>query len=137
MEEFMTDTPILFRIALQVSDMDRAVRFYTTLLGTDGRSIRGSRHYFDCGPVILAVVNVAAGGITAKPAPDYTYFSVKDLESIFERAKELGCLSERDVHGEPAGEIVTRPWGERFFYVEDPFGNPLCFVDSSTLFTGR
>lgn len=133
----MTDIPILFRIALQVSDMDRAVAFYTKLLREEGRSIRGARHYFDCGPVILALVNVTAGGETATPAADYIYFSVSDLDSIFDRAKELGCLSETEVHGDPAGEIVTRPWGERCFYVEDPFGNPLCFVDSATLFTGR
>jgi len=32
---------------------------------------------------------------------------------------------------------VERPWGERSFYAVDPFGNPLCFVDQKTLFTGR
>jgi predicted enzyme related to lactoylglutathione lyase len=133
----MSDVTKMFRIALQVSDMDRAVEFYTTLFGTEGRSIRGARHYFDCGPVIVALVNVAAGGETAKPLPDYVYFSVNDLEAVYERAKRLGCLSMEDVHGDPAGDIVTRPWGERCFYVEDPFGNPLCFVDSTTLFTGR
>jgi hypothetical protein len=35
------------------------------------------------------------------------------------------------------GQIATRPWGERSFYTQDPFGNPLCFVDSNTLFTGK
>ena len=34
------------------------------------------------------------------------------------------------------GAIVVRPWGERSFYAEDPTGNPLCFVDDRTLFTG-
>ena len=135
--KFMSDTPIIYRTVLQVSDMDRAVEFYTKLLGIGGRSIRGVRHYFDCGPVILALVNVTAGGLIARPAPDNTYFSVNDLEAVFERAKELDCLAKKDVHGDPAGEIVTRPWGERCFYVEDPFGNPLCFVDSKTLFSGR
>lgn len=133
----MSDIPILYRTVLQVSDMDRAVEFYTKLLGIEGRSIRGARHYFDCGPVILALVNVTAGGIIAKPAPDNLYFSVNNLEAFFERARELNCLADKDVHGDPAGEIVTRPWGERCFYVEDPFDNPLCFVDSNTLFTGR
>ena len=69
--------------------------------------------------------------------PDNVYFSVNDLETIFERAKALGCLATRDVHGDRAGEIVKRPWGERSFYAQDPFGNPLCFVDAKTLFTGR
>jgi predicted enzyme related to lactoylglutathione lyase len=133
----VNDIPILFRTVLQVSDMEYAVEFYSMLFGIDGRSIRGARHYFDCGPVILALVNVTAGGETATPTPDNIYFSVNDLESVFARAKALDCLSEIDVHGDPAGEIVTRPWGERCFYVQDPFGNPLCFVDSETLFTGR
>jgi hypothetical protein len=33
--------------------------------------------------------------------------------------------------------MVVRPWGERSFYVKDPWGNGLCFVDEKTLFTGR
>ena len=37
----------------------------------------------------------------------------------------------------PMGRIARRPWGERSFYLREPFGNPLCFVDSATLFTGR
>ena len=122
---------------MQVSDLDRASEFYTTLLGIEGRRIRGGRHYFDCGPVILALLDVTAGGEEAKPSADNIYFSVTDLEAVFEHAQSLGCLSEKDVHGDAAGEIVTRPWGERCFYVEDPFGNPLCFVDSETLFTGQ
>jgi catechol 2,3-dioxygenase-like lactoylglutathione lyase family enzyme len=133
----MRDVPTLYRIILQVSDLDRASEFYTALLGIEGRRIRGARHYFDCGPVILALVDVTTGGEEARPAPDNIYFSVSDLEAVFERAKSLDCLSETDVHGDPAGEILTRPWGERCFYAEDPFGNPLCFVDAATLFTGR
>ena len=133
----MSNIPSLYRIILQVSDLDRASEFYTTLLGIEGRRIRGGRHYFDCGPVIVALLDVTAGGEEVKPSADNIYFSVTDLEAVFEHAQSLGCLSEKDVHGDAAGEIVTRPWGERCFYVEDPFGNPLCFVDSETLFTGR
>jgi hypothetical protein len=40
-------------------------------------------------------------------------------------------------HDQGAGDIVTRPWGERSFYAADPFGNRLCFVDEQTIFTGR
>ena len=133
----MTDIPNLYRIILQVSDLDKAENFYSKLLDMKGRSIRGSRHYFDCGPVILALIDPTGGGEVAKPIPDYLYLSVKNLEEIHQRARELGCLSRDKVHGESAGEIVTRPWGERSFYVEDPFGNGLCFVDVGTIFTGR
>ena len=128
----------LFRVILQVSELDQAAEFYSKLLNDPGRRIpRASRHYIDCGPVILALVDVTAGGEQAKPLPDYVYFAVKDLEQVYERARELDCLSTEDVHGASAGEIVVRPWGERSFYVQDPWGNGLCFVDDKTLFTGR
>jgi catechol 2,3-dioxygenase-like lactoylglutathione lyase family enzyme len=133
----VTDTPILFRIVVQVSDLDKAADFYSQLLGLQGRNIRGSRHYFDCGPVILALVDPTPGGETAIALPDYLYFAVQDIEEFHRRAKELDCLSREEVHDESAGEIVTRPWGERSFYAQDPFGNGLCFVAENTVFTGR
>ncbi|MEO6723935.1 MAG: VOC family protein [Blastocatellia bacterium] len=133
----MTDIPILFRVILHVSDIDQAADFYAELLKAEGRRIHGSRHYFDCGPVILALVDPTIGDETPKPNPDYVYFSVQEIEKVHQRASKLGCLSENKVHGESAGEIVTRPWGERSFYAYDPFGNGLCFVDQSTIFTGR
>ena len=129
--------PKLFRIILQVANLDAAAAFYTKLLDDFGRRVpRGSRHYIDCGPVILALVDVAAGGEEPRPLPDYIYFAVPDLEQVHRRARDLQCLSEEDVHGESAGEIAVRPWGERSFYARDLWGNGLCFVDEGTLFTG-
>jgi len=134
----MVEAPKLFRVVLQVSDLDKAAEFYAKLLGDEGRRIpRASRHYFDCGSVILALLDPTAGDEQAKPLPDYVYFAVGDLEQIHARARELNCLSKDNIHGESAGDIVTRPWGERSFYVEDAWGNGLCFVDQRTLFTGR
>jgi catechol 2,3-dioxygenase-like lactoylglutathione lyase family enzyme len=133
----MTNAPSLFRITLQVSDLRKASEFYANLLGMKGRDIRGGRTYFDCGPVILALVDPSAGGTKAKPIPDDVYFAVGELELVHERASALGCLSKEDVHGEPGGKIVVRPWGERSFYAVDPFGNELCFVDARTVFTGK
>jgi predicted enzyme related to lactoylglutathione lyase len=128
----------LFRIILQVDDLDKAQAFYGKLLNDAGRRIPyASRHYIDCGPVILALVDPTPGGERAKPLPDNIYFAVADLEDVYARATELGCLSSVDVHGASAGEIVVRPWGERSFYVYDPWGNGLCFVDEKTLFTGK
>jgi len=133
----MADAARLFRVVLQVSDLDRAASFYARLLGSRGRRIPGSRHYFDCGAVILALLDPTRGRVRAKPSPDYVYFSVKDIQKVHARARRLRCLSDDEVHGESAGAIVTRPWGERSFYAEDPFGNGLCFVDRRTVFTGR
>ncbi len=134
----MANAPSLFRIILQVDDLDKAEAFYGKLLGDAGRRIPyASRHYIDCGPVILALVDPTPGGEKPRPLPDKIYFAVGDLEKVYERATDLGCLSSEDVHGASAGDIVVRPWGERSFYVHDPWGNGLCFVDEKTLFTGR
>lgn len=134
----MPQAPRLYRIILQVPDLDQAEQFYGELLGDKGRRIpRASRHYIDCGPVILALVDVRADGETPKPLPDNIYFAVSNLEEVHAKAKALNCLSAEDVHGDSAGDIVVRPWGERSFYVIDPWGNKLCFVDETTLFTGK
>jgi catechol 2,3-dioxygenase-like lactoylglutathione lyase family enzyme len=133
----MADIPVLFRVVLQVSDLDKAVELYSRLLGIDGRKLRGSRAYFDCGPVILAILDPTPGDIKPTPSVDDVYFSVANLEEFHARALDLGWLSTESVHDETAGDIATRPWGERSFYAEDPWGNGLCFVDEKTLFTGK
>jgi len=129
----------LFRVALQVADLRQAAAFYEKLLDDPGIPIpRGSRHYFNCGGVILALVDVAKGaGEKPQPTPDYIYFAVNNLQEIYERAKALNCLAQDRYHDQEAGQIVKRPWGELSFYVEDPWGNGLCFVDETTLYTGR
>jgi predicted enzyme related to lactoylglutathione lyase len=133
--------PTLYRIILQVDDLDKAEEFYGVLLGDRGRRIpRASRHYIDCGAVILALVDVTGGGTVEsqpQPLPDYIYFSVTDINDFHQRAKDLNCLATEDVHGDSAGEVVKRPWGELSFYATDPWGNGLCFVDQNTLFTGN
>ena len=127
-----SNVPRIFRIIVPVSDLETATVFYSRLLGMPGRSVGGGRHYFDCGAVILALLDNKK-----PPNSDYTYFAVSDLEEIHARARELGCLSKESVHGASAAEMVVRPWGERSFYAFDPFGNGLCFVDETTVFTGR
>lgn len=122
----------IYRIIVPVSDSEKAVKFYSELFGDAGRAVGGGRHYFDCGQVILAILEN-----NKEPLSEYIYFAVDDLESVYEKARNLNCLSASEVHGEPAGEIIVRPWGERCFYAYDPFGNGLCFVDEKTLFTGR
>ena len=117
----------------------RAAKYYTDLLGLEGMRVSPGRHYFDCGGVILALYDPQADGDNheARPNFDHVYFAVPDLQAVHQRAKRLGGLSDETGDGNlPMGEIARRPWGERSFYLRDPFGNPLCFVDSKTLFTG-
>jgi predicted enzyme related to lactoylglutathione lyase len=129
------DVPQFFRLNVEVGDLDQAERFYGTLLGLAGRRQAGSRVYFQAGPVTLQVVDVSAHG-APHPGAKALYFTVRDLEAAFARAQGLGCLSRESVHDAPGGGIVVRPWGERSFYAEDPWKNPLCFVEAGTVYAG-
>lgn len=129
------EVPQFFRLNIEVGDLAAAISFYTKLLGIEGRKQAGSRCYFNCGPVTLQVLDVSSSG-QPHPAAKALYFTVKDLEATYERAKALKCLSREDVHDAPGGGIVVRPWGERSFYVLDPWENPLCFVEEGTVYTG-
>ena len=129
------DVPQFFRLNIEVGDLTAAIDFYTRLLDLQGRKQPGSRVYFDAGPVTLQVVDVSSVG-TPHPAAKALSFTVKDLDAAIERANALGCLSRESVHAAPGGGIVVRPWGERSFYAEDPWSNPLCFVEEGTVYTG-
>src|SRR5256885_334168 len=129
------DVPQFFRMNIEVGNLDQAIDFYSKLLDLQGRKQPGARVYFEAGPVTLQVLDVSSYG-QPHPAAKALYFTVKDLEKAFERAKALGCLSQENVHDAPGGGIVVRPWGERSFYAVDPWGNPLCFVEEGTVYTG-
>jgi catechol 2,3-dioxygenase-like lactoylglutathione lyase family enzyme len=128
----MANPPRLFRLNLEVGDVERAARFYAALLGSKGRPQMGGRVYFDAGSVTLQVVATEA----PHPAAKALYFVTDELDDLHRRAAALGCLSGERVHGTPGGEIVVRPWGERSFYAVDPWDNPLCFVDEGTVYPG-
>jgi catechol 2,3-dioxygenase-like lactoylglutathione lyase family enzyme len=123
--------PRLFRVILPVSDIDAAAAFYARLLEMPGSRVSGGRHYFDCGGTILACFDALADGDPKRggPNPEHVYFSVDDLDAVHSRAEKAGCLELTGVQ--------VQPWGERSFYARDPFENPICFVDSRTLFTGE
>ena len=126
------DVPQFFRLNIEVGDLKSAISFYTNLLGVERRKQAGSRCYFECGPVTLQVLDVSPVG-QPHPAAKALYFTVRNLEAVFERAKALQCLSRESVHDAPGGGIVVRAWGERSFYVEDPWK---CFVEEGTVYAG-
>lgn len=130
----------LFRIILPVSDIEQAAKFYEAVLAAAGRRVSAGRHYFDCGGTILALFDPSADGDGHEPIPlpEPIYLAVDDLSATRARCAAAGAaFAAGEVHGDPAGEIATRPWGERSFYAADPFGNPLCFVQRGTEFTGQ
>ena len=130
------EVPQFFRLNIEVGDLKSAISFYTRLLGANGLKQAGSRCYFECGPVTLQVLDVSSERLPHSAAKAL-YFTVDNLEALYERAKALQCHSREEIHDAPAGGIVVRPWGERSFYAEDPWGNPLCFVEEGTVYTGR
>lgn len=130
----------LFRVIVPVNDLQAAVPFYEALLQQPGFKVSGGRHYFPCDGVILAIYDPKADGDDDVPRPNFEhlYFAVDDLEATYARATNTGGLStEVGDGGLPMGEIARRPWGERSFYMHDPFGNPICFVDSASLYKGN
>src|SRR6516162_3782916 len=102
--------PQFFRLNVEVGDLQSAISFYTTLLGIQGSKQAGSRCYFECGPVTLQVLDVSSSHQPHRAAKAL-YFTVNNLEDVHERAKQLRCLSQEDVHDGPGGGIVVRPWG--------------------------
>src|SRR5918994_277434 len=122
----------LFRVIAPVSNLEEAARFYSAIFDNPGFRISPGRHYFECGGVILAVYDAVADG-DAQPVHhngEHIYFAVSDLDAVFTRAEKAGGLSTAVGDGNlPMGKIAKRPWGEVSFYLHDPSGNPLCFVD--------
>ena len=133
--ESPSDVPTLFRVTMEVGNLEEAAAFYARLFNTPGQRHPGARHYFQCGSVVVAVLDPTQGGLTPTPGPKSLYFAVRDLDATHQRAAALNALAPYAVHGEPAGTVVSRPWGERSFYVVDPWGNDLCFVEEGTLYT--
>jgi tRNA (guanine37-N1)-methyltransferase len=122
-------TTHLFRAILPVPDVDAAAAFYAQLLGHSGERVAPERHYFPCGGTILALVNPSGHDVQFRPNVEHVYFAVPDLRERYAIARTAGCSWLE-------GKISRRAWGEKSFYARDPFGNPICFVDERTVYTG-
>ena len=124
---------------MPVSNIEGSARFYSALFDSPGFRVSGGRHYFHCGGVILALYNPGADGDSTeiRSNAEHVYFAVPDLHAVFERAEKLGGLSTEVGDGQlPMGQIAKRPWGEVSFYMRDPSGNPICFVDEQSIYRG-
>ena len=118
----------LIRVLIRVPDIERAVAFYSQVLGSAGRRVSPGRHHFAAGAVEVACYDPVADGdlhdIAQSQSLWQLYVAVDDLEAVLERVRDSG--------GSVAQPISTKPWGERSFYGGDPFGNRICFVDAAT-----
>lgn len=131
----------LCKVILPTTSMGRAEAFFQELLGHEADTFVPNRHFFRCDSCELALVNPTEHAVSHElepkpflPNPEVVYFAVSDLDATYESAQKLHMqpLPADDVEE----GIQTRPWGERSFYGLDPSGNPICFVDDQTLFTG-
>lgn len=124
----------LYRIIFPVNDIEKAARFYADIFDQPGQRVSPGRHYFDLEGTILACYDpVADGDKISQPwvfhENQYIYIATDHLETVHRKFRQSGSQYV-DEH------ISEMPWGERLFYANDPFGNPVCFVDRKTVFTG-
>ena len=120
----------LYRVIIPVSNIDQAQSYYENILGFKGRRVSPERHYFDCEGTILACFDPTKfhEKPQAIPNPETVYIAVDDLNESYTR-----CVNAKS---EVTNEIEKKPWGETSFYIKDPFGNEICFVQRGTEFTG-
>jgi predicted enzyme related to lactoylglutathione lyase len=83
-------TPQLYRIALPVSDIEAAAKFYSEVLANPGKRISPDRHYFDLGGFMLACYMPAADAKWTFDQNQYVYFAVPDLEATRARIEKAG-----------------------------------------------
>ena len=65
----------IFRVIVPVDGIQQGVDFYAALFGTPGERVSGGRHYFQCGPVVLALVDPASERQPFRPNPDWLYLA--------------------------------------------------------------
>jgi catechol 2,3-dioxygenase-like lactoylglutathione lyase family enzyme len=126
---------VLFRLNVEVGDLDGAATFYGELLGQTGRKLSGSRADFTCGGVTLHGPR-RVGERRPAPGREGARLDVARPGLLVRAARGFACLSAEDVHGAAGGTPNLRPWGERSFQAHDPWGNPLCFVEEGTVYAG-
>ena len=120
----------VFRVAVPTMNIAEGQLFYEQILGMAADDTVPSRLYFHCDGVIVALVEWSTEGRgDFAPNCENLYLAVDDLDAVHDRATRAGANI--------TAPIDVRPWGERSFYCSDLDGNPLCFVDSETLFLGH
>ncbi len=116
-------------VVLIVEDLDRALRFYTDVLGLTLRHRSGDYVQLATGGTRLALYTKAAMAKTLgmkleKPAQDSPAFEigfkVADVDAAYAELVERGAA--------PVAPPTDRFWGQRTAYIRDPDGNLIEFA---------
>ncbi|HEV8344221.1 MAG TPA: VOC family protein [Candidatus Binatia bacterium] len=111
-------------VILIVEDLDRALKFYTGVLGLRLGHRSGDYAQFDTGVTRLGFYTRNAmaktlGMALKQPAADSPSFEigfkVEDVDAAFTELVQRGAA--------PVTLPTTRPWGQRTAYVRDPDGH--------------
>jgi lactoylglutathione lyase len=111
-------------LVLIVEDLDRALSFYTDVLGLQLGHRSGDYAQLSTGATRLAFYTrdamAKAVGLPLKPPGDETPgfeigFKVDDVDQAFLELVQKGARA--------AVQPTTRPWGQRTAYVRDPDGH--------------
>ena len=111
-------------IAIGVSDMDRALRFYTGVLGLRLGHRSGDYAQLDTGATRLALFTRSAMAKTLGISLDAPAANAPGFEIGFKVADVDAAFSELIARGAPPVVPPTdRFWGQRTAYVRDPDGH--------------
>jgi lactoylglutathione lyase len=111
-------------LVLVVQDLDRALHFYTELLGLPLKHRSGAFAQLDTGELRLALytrqaMSETVGETLLPPEPGRDTFEigffVPDLDAAYAALVAAGAT--------PAVPPTDRPWGQRTAYVRDPDGH--------------
>jgi len=110
------------QVAINVHDLDRAVRFYRDVLGLEFLFQVPKLAFFNCGGVRL-MLGAAESARFDHPA-SILYYDVPDIQAATDILKELGAAFESDPH-------VIADLGDRVLWIAflaDSEGNPVALM---------
>jgi catechol 2,3-dioxygenase-like lactoylglutathione lyase family enzyme len=109
---------------MHVDDLERALAFFSGILGFEVTFRMPGYAYVECGPAAVRIFGDEGGN--RQPAGDRRYayyFDVRDVDELYAELKpKLDTLPKGDVYGP-----VDQAYGQREFTVLTPDGNLMAF----------
>lgn len=91
-------------------------KFYADLFGLETAMDLGWIVTLTSGETALSQMSILSEGGSGAPVPDLS-IEVDDVDTVYRRAREMGC--------EPVHDLTDEPWGVRRFFIHDPTGKIL------------